>query len=65
MARRHLAVALPVAAVWDAVALVSTVVRFMAVDPSLCAVRGHRDRVVACPEPVTFCLRCGRERRGG
>lgn len=65
MARRHLAVALPVAAVKDAVALVSTVARFVVLEPSLCALVGHRERVVACPEPRAFCLRCGRERRAG
>lgn len=49
----------------DAVVLVSTVVRFGVLDPSLCALVGHRERVVSCPEPAHLCVRCGRERRAG
>lgn len=60
--RPHIAYALAWAAFKDGVALVVTAVRFVAVEPSLCRLRGHRPRALYDGEQTVvavLCVRCG------
>lgn len=57
--REHIVVGVTRAAFTDAVAVGATVVRYVAVDPLLCRLRGHKPVTLATPEPLTLCLRCG------
>lgn len=62
MARTHLAYALAWATFKDGVALVSTAVRFVVVEPSLCRLRGHKPRALYDGEQsvvAVLCVRCG------
>lgn len=60
--RTHLAYALAWASIRDGVALVVTGVRFVAVEPALCRVRGHKPRALFTQDGArvtVLCVRCG------
>lgn len=62
MARTPLAYALAWAAFKDGVTLVATAVRYVAVEPSLCRVRGHKPRALYQQNGhlvTVLCVRCG------
>lgn len=60
--RPPLAYALAWAAFKDGVALVVTAVRYVAVEPSLCRLRGHQPRALFTQDGARvaiLCVRCG------
>lgn len=68
MTRPRIAYALAWAAFKDGVALVSTAVRFVAVEPTLCRVRGHKARALFTADQdlvAVLCVRCGTSIQGG
>lgn len=62
MTRTRLAYALAWAAIRDGAALVVTGVRFIAVEPALCRIRGHQPRALYDAHQTVvavLCVRCG------
>lgn len=60
MRRAPFALRLARAVALDSARVVVSLAQWFILDPSLCRALGHTDQVIATPEVVRVCVRCGR-----